>query len=77
MGAHGGYHNGYHGFQGEHGQGTPKRTLAPLTKNPPPPPLEGPMPLGDPPPFGGLHVHGGPTPLPKGPLPPLGGHPLP
>ncbi len=54
VGVSGGYHNGYHGFQGELDQGKPKRTLAPPTKFPPLPPLRSPLPLRGPPLPGGL-----------------------
>jgi len=59
VGANGGYQGGYHGFQGELGQGAPKGTLVPLTRNPPPPL----------PPLGGLPLLEGPPPPLKGPFP--------
>ncbi len=53
MGVGGGYHSGYHGFQGELDQGKPKGTLTPPTGNLPLPPFGSPPPLGGPLPFGG------------------------
>ncbi len=78
MGVSGEYHSGYHGFQGEFGQGTLKSTPVFPTGNQPPPPLRGRSPFGGLLPLGGpLPLRGPPTP-PKGLLPPLGGQaPLP
>ncbi len=42
MGVGGGYHSGYHGFQGELDQGKPKGTLTPPTGNLPLPPFGSP-----------------------------------
>jgi hypothetical protein len=70
------YHNGYHGFQGELGQGALKGTFVLPIGNPPPPP------------FGVLnhlggcfhsrvHLYWGPPPPFEGPLPFPSGPPLP
>jgi hypothetical protein len=70
VGADGGYHDGYHGFQGELNQVALKGTPMPLpTGNPPPPPLGSHLPLeGPPPPRGSPPPEGPPLP-PKGPFP--------
>jgi hypothetical protein len=66
----GGYHNGYHGFQGELDQGKPKGTLVPPTGNLPLLPIESLLPFGGPLPFGSLPLPEGPPPPPRRSTPP-------
>ncbi len=73
MGVGGGYHGGYHEFQGEPHQGAPKGTPMPPIGNLLPPPLGGLLPLGGPPPFEGPLLPKDPPPPPKGMFPSLGG----